>query len=80
VKTQAWRPEVIQEGDVAYRGQEFLICPDCQKRGVEIHYAPRGEDGYGCRYCQFWFFIQGDYAADVENRMRLALLNPGYED
>lgn len=35
----------------------FSYCPDCHKKGVELHLRSHGEDNYGCRYCGFSFFI-----------------------
>ena len=36
----------------------FTLCPKCGKNGVQFHFAKAvaGEDGHGCRYCDFWFF------------------------
>lgn len=41
------------------KGEQFLKCPDCLKRGVYFVPRPRGEDGYTCRYCDFECFCFG---------------------
>lgn len=38
------------------KGERFLTCPDCLKRGVYYVPRPRNEDGYVCRYCDFECF------------------------
>lgn len=51
----------------------FSYCPDCGKKGVQFHFAKvvAGEDGYGCRYCDFWFFTSGDRMnVDRDNESR----------
>ncbi len=65
---------------MAYRGQKFLVCPDCKKKGVTWVPGRHGDDGHACRYCDFHFYDQGSYPADVTNRARLEALNPGYNE
>ncbi|MDA8342417.1 MAG: hypothetical protein M0007_09375 [Actinomycetota bacterium] len=38
--------------------RSFTRCPRCHKIGVQFRFAKvvAGEDGHGCRYCDFWFF------------------------
>ncbi len=47
------------------KGERFLVCPDCGKRGVRFVLRPRGEDGFDCRYCDFECFCFGADEADV---------------
>lgn len=61
---------------MGYRGQKFLVCPDCKKKGVQLKLAPRGEDGYHCHFCQFWAYTMGTYPSDVDGMSRLKKANP----
>ena len=55
----------------------FTYCPDCGKKGVQFHFAQvaPGEDGYGCRYCDFFFFTALDMEIDRDNEARWKELN-----
>lgn len=60
----------------------FTRCPDCGKKGVQFHFAKviPGEDGYGCRYCDFWFFTVGRDPIDVTNEARWNMANEAHID
>jgi hypothetical protein len=53
-----------------------LLCPDCHKKGVTMRLKPM-EDGWGCRYCDWWTFTSGEDRVDRAERRRLAEANPG---
>ena len=55
----------------------FTRCPACRKKGVQFHFARvlPGEDGYGCRYCDFWFFAALDMEYDRERRAEWVAVN-----
>jgi DNA-directed RNA polymerase subunit RPC12/RpoP len=60
------------------KGETLLKCPDCGKKGV--HFKMSGEeDGWSCRYCEWWTFSTGHDRIDVIERRKLAALNPDQE-
>lgn len=52
------------------------ICPDCGKKGVTLRLRPHGEDHYGCRYCDWYFFADVPDQVDREQRERFWQVNP----
>lgn len=58
-------------------GSPFTRCPDCNKKGVQFHFGKviPGEDGYGCRYCDFWFFTALDTEVDRGRHLEWAAVN-----
>lgn len=66
------------QGQKSFAVAEFSYCPDCGKKGVHFRFAKviAGEDGYGCRYCSFWFFTASDrMEMDRENEARWRAYN-----
>jgi len=57
-----------------FKGERFLICPDCRKRGV--YFALGHPDSYDCRYCR-WGCIAEDWD---ENLLNLSACNPAIND
>ena len=64
---------------MAYKGLTLMKCPECMKFGVSTRLRPDGEDHYACRYCGWWAYCDGTYQYDLENRQKLADLNPTHE-
>jgi hypothetical protein len=61
------------------KGRRYMECPQCGRQGVYSKPGDMaGEDGYLCRYsdCQWFVYLDGTYAEDVEKRARLRELNP----
>jgi len=55
----------------------FTRCPACGKKGIQFHFAKKvaGEDGYGCRYCDFWFFSALDTSMDRDHHSEWVAAN-----
>jgi len=62
---------------MAYRVRDYLRCPSCGKKGVTMRLSR--EDGWGCRYCDWWAYTSGEDTADVRERGNLAKANPERE-
>jgi len=58
------------------RGQRFLGCPDCGKRGVYYQSGSHQDGGYQCRYCDFWVYEITTDRIDKLNTERLNAANP----
>lgn len=61
------------------KGDRYLACPDCGKRGV--HFVRPGggggyNDGHECRYCDFWVYAGSTMSEDELNLDRLRAANP----
>jgi len=56
---------------------KYLLCPDCNRKGVYLKLLPNGEDNYRCRYrdCGFYFYCQGTDQYDKKNEARLLECN-----
>jgi hypothetical protein len=52
----------------------YKVCPDCGKRGVTWRMRTRGEDHYGCRYCEWHAFTVGN--EDAGELAKLDACNP----
>jgi ribosomal protein L37AE/L43A len=59
------------------KASDFLHCPECGKKGVTMRLGR--EDGWGCRYCEFWAYTSGEDRVDREARKALADLNPDHD-
>jgi hypothetical protein len=57
-------------------GTGYYRCPDCEKRGVTLRLRVRGEDHYGCRYCDWFAYTLSDSRLDIEQLRRLQEVNP----
>lgn len=57
------------------RGERLLICPGCTMRGVSLRLTT-SEDYWGCRYCDWEAFAEGEDNIDRLERRRLAKANP----
>lgn len=51
----------------------YFHCPDCKRKGVSLRLGK--EDGYGCRYCDWWAFTAVDMEIDAKERKRLREAN-----
>lgn len=54
----------------------YLRCPECNKKGVSLRLRSHGEDLYGCKYCEWYCYVEGNDMTDVRERQRLIDANP----
>lgn len=60
---------------MAFRGERFMICPDCTKRGVYLKMSATF-DIYRCRRCDWYTYPDAGDRLDRENMDRLKAANP----
>jgi tRNA(Ile2) C34 agmatinyltransferase TiaS len=63
----------IEGVDMKYK---YSRCPDCGRKGVYFKMGTNGEDHYKCRYCDFYFFTDGESKIDRENEGRWKSVQP----